>query len=80
MPIKVGGKTIILKDIKSTDLQKSVDQENFDIRPEPPKRTKFKREVLKIKDGNTLIVNGKTKTIGRKSQYLLDMMIIDDEE
>lgn len=48
--------------------------------PSPPKRVVFDRKKApKITDGNTLIVNGKAKTIGRKSQYLLDMMIIDDE-
>ena len=46
----------------------------------PPKRVVFDRKKTpKITDGNTLIVNGKAKTIGRKSQFLLDMMIIDDE-
>lgn len=49
-------------------------------RPQMIPRTKNKQSSSqKISDGYTIIVNGKNKQIGRKSQYLLDHMILDDE-
>lgn len=80
MPIIIGGKIL---DINAVNNQK---EETKDVSPteqnefklETPKKIS-RKNTPKIKDGNTLIVNGKQKTIGRKSQYLLDMMIIDDE-
>ena len=85
MPIIIGGKVIDPSQIaqekppvQQQTIQRAVDTSNeFST---PPKRVVFeKKKTPKITDGNTLIVNGKAKTIGRKSQYLLDMMIIDDE-
>jgi hypothetical protein len=53
------------------------------IEPHTLKQTARSRRLLrkgsKIKDGHTLNINGKRKLIGRKSHYLLDMMIIAEE-
>lgn len=83
MPIKIGGKminqsTVVQEQPPVPQAQPPVNI--VDEFPSPPKRVVFDRNPTpKITDGNTLIVNGKAKTIGTKSQYLLDMMIIDDE-
>jgi hypothetical protein len=54
--------------------------------PEPEKRNlgrNFvieKKSVKGVASGDTaLVVNGKQKSIGRKSHYLLDMLTLDDE-
>jgi hypothetical protein len=53
---------------------------------EPEKPTSSRRFVIEKKKVNgvasedtTLVVNGKQKSIGRKSHYLLDMLTLDDE-
>jgi hypothetical protein len=92
MPIIVGGKPLDISKLNQKVQEKipepilipvETSQKIIDISNEfspPPKRVVFDRKKTpKITDGNTLIVNGKAKTIGRKSQFLLDMMIIDDE-
>jgi hypothetical protein len=87
MPIKVGGVIIDVTKINEKNTQQStpqevartVDEENpVDMTP-PARRIVKQKPRPKITDGHKLVVNGKEKTIGRKSQYLLDMMIIDDE-
>jgi hypothetical protein len=87
MPIKVGGVVIDVTKINEKNTQQStpqevartVDEENpVDMTP-PARRIVKQKPRPKITDGHKLVVNGKEKTIGRKSQYLLDMMIIDDE-
>ena len=35
--------------------------------------------AVQSSDDHTLIVNGQKKSIGKKSQYLLDMLTLDDE-
>jgi hypothetical protein len=56
-----------------------VEEENpVDMTP-PARKIVKQKPRPKITDGHTIVVNGREKTIGRKSQYLLDMMIIDDE-
>lgn len=81
MPIIIGGQVLNINDLKKEEPKLEVapsDTNESEFKMTPP--TKISRnKIPKIKDGNTLIVNGKQKTIGRKSQYLLDMMIIDDE-
>lgn len=54
--------------------------------PEPARQGLNRRFVIEPKKVNgvasqdtTLVVNGKQKTIGRKSHYLLDMLTLDDE-
>jgi hypothetical protein len=54
--------------------------------PEPEKRNLSRNFVIERKSvkgvasGDTaLVVNGKQKSIGRKSHYLLDMLTLDDE-
>lgn len=87
MPIKVGGVLIDVTKINekntqqpaSQEVARVVDEENpVDMTP-PARRIVKQKPRPKITDGHKLVVNGKEKTIGRKSQYLLDMMIIDDE-
>jgi hypothetical protein len=90
MPIKVGGVVIDVTKINekntqqqvqpaSQEVARTVDEENpVDMTP-PARRIVKQKPRPKITDGHKLVVNGKEKTIGRKSQYLLDMMIIDDE-
>ena len=55
-----------------------VEENPVDMTP-PPRKIVKQKPTIKITDGHKLVVNGKEKTIGRKSQYLLDMLIIDDE-
>jgi hypothetical protein len=39
-----------------------------------------RKQVKGVASGNTaLVVNGKKKSIGRKSHFLLDMLTLDDE-
>jgi hypothetical protein len=88
MPIKVGGAFIDLS--KKVENEKKIQQEQqqqtvsiveenpVDMTP-PPRKIVKQKPRPKITDGHKIVVNGKEKTIGRKSQYLLDMMIIDDE-
>lgn len=81
MPIIIGGKVLDINEVKQQQEQSKPDssyEQTTEFRMTPPKKIE-RKQMPKIKDGNTLIVNGKQKTIGRKSQYLLDMMIIDDE-
>ena len=54
--------------------------------PEPVKQVLNRNFVIEKKKTNgvasqdtTLVVNGKQKSIGRKSHYLLDMLTLDDE-
>ena len=54
--------------------------------PEPIKQVLNRNFVIENKKTNgvasedtTLVVNGKQKSIGRKSHYLLDMLTLDDE-
>jgi hypothetical protein len=54
--------------------------------PEPVKQVLNRKFVIEPKKINgvasqdtTLVVNGKQKSIGRKSHYLLDMLTLDDE-
>jgi len=55
--------------------------------PEPVKQVLNGRFVIEPKkkingvasQDTTLVVNGKKKSIGRKSHYLLDMLTLDDE-
>jgi hypothetical protein len=54
--------------------------------PEPVKPVLNRNFVIENKKTNgvasedtTLVVNGKQKSIGRKSHYLLDMLTLDDE-
>ena len=54
--------------------------------PEPAKQMSNRRFFIEKKKSNgvaskdtTLVVNGKQKSIGRKSHYLLDMLTLDDE-
>ena len=55
--------------------------------PEPIKQVLNRRFVIEPKkkingvasQDTTLVVNGKQKSIGRKSHYLLDMLTLDDE-
>jgi hypothetical protein len=54
--------------------------------PEPVKQMSNRRFFIEKKKTNgvasqdtTLVVNGKQKSIGRKSHYLLDMLTLDDE-
>jgi hypothetical protein len=48
------------------------------------KKQQYKREVepkpppQEVNEGAVLIVNGKRKKIGKKSQYLLDMLTLED--
>lgn len=83
MPIIVGGKVVNLSQPKAEEVVSATPVQQIEevVPPTPPKRVVFNRKAdqPKIKGGNTLVVNGKAKTIGRKSQYLLDMMIIDEE-
>lgn len=86
MPIKVGGVVVDISKVaenakKSQPQQVTrtiVEDDPVDMTP-PPRRIVKQKPRPKITDGHKLVVNGKEKTIGRKSQYLLDMMIIDDE-
>lgn len=55
--------------------------------PEPVKQVLNRKFVIEPKkkingvasQDTTLVVNGKQKSIGRKSHYLLDMLTLDDE-
>ena len=54
--------------------------------PEPEKQVLNRNFVIERKQTNgvasedtALVVNGKQKSIGRKSHYLLDMLTLDDE-
>jgi hypothetical protein len=54
--------------------------------PKPEKQVLNRNFVIERKQTNgvasqdtTLVVNGKQKSIGRKSHYLLDMLTLDDE-
>jgi len=54
--------------------------------PEPARQVLNRRFVIEPKKTNgvasqdtALVVNGKQKSIGRKSHYLLDMLTLDDE-
>lgn len=86
MPIKVGGVVVdvvkIAEAAKKSEPQQItrtvVENDPVDMTP-PPRKIVKQKPRPKITDGHKLVVNGKEKTIGRKSQYLLDMMIIDDE-
>jgi hypothetical protein len=94
MPIKVGGVIVDVTKINEKKIEQQVQPEPQQVvlQPEPivvevdpvdltpPARKIVKQKPRpKITDGHTIVVNGREKTIGRKSQYLLDMMIIDDE-
>jgi hypothetical protein len=93
MAIILGGKPVDINDIikKENTIQPVQKVESVkpiqkvepveSVKPQfvPPKRIIQSNKPPQIVDGNTLVVNGKSKTIGKKSQYLLDMMIIDDE-
>lgn len=86
MPIKVGGVVVDIGKITETTNKAQpqqvsrtvVENDPVDMTP-PPRRIIKQKPRPKITDGHKLVVDGKEKTIGRKSQYLLDMMIIDDE-
>lgn len=79
MVLKVTGKTINKSD-GSVEVSPSTEPKTTNSIPpkEPRKRVVPKEERKKI-EGNKLVINGKEKSIGRKSHYLLDMMILDDE-
>ena len=94
MPIKVGGVIVDVTKINEKKIEQQIQPEPQQVvlQPEPivvevdpvdltpPARKIVKQKPRpKITDGHKLVVNGKERTIGRKSQYLLDMMIIDDE-
>jgi hypothetical protein len=75
MVLKVTGNVVN----KSSDPIQTTGSLGNSIPPkETPKRVVPREERRKI-EGNKLIINGKEKAIGRKSHYLLDMMIIDEE-
>jgi hypothetical protein len=44
----------------------------------PPKVKEVKETVPFRKEGTVLIVNGKERKIAKKSQYLLDMLTLED--
>jgi hypothetical protein len=91
MAIIIGGKPVVIDDLKKKvevvqPIQEVVPPPPVEVilppvEPTfvPPTRIIQTRKAPQITDSNTLIVNGRRRTIGRKSQYLLDMMIIDDE-
>lgn len=62
------------------DLRK---KEVIEAEREKQRRAKYKIEKKEVKGvastETALLVNGKQKSIGRKSHYLLDMLTLDDE-
>lgn len=69
MPIVSAGKLVVA----GTEDKEALRQQNNQA------RTNIEaHERLVPREGTALYVNGKRRTIGKKSQYLLDMLTLDD--
>jgi hypothetical protein len=77
MVLKVTGKTVNKSEDSVAD--KTATESKNPIPPKEPRKRVVPKEERKKIEGNKLVINGKEKSIGRKSHYLLDMMILDDE-
>lgn len=69
MPIVSTGKMVVA----GTEDKEAVRQQNNQVRTHIDAQ-----ERLVPREGTVLYVNGKRRTIGKKSQYLLDMLTLDE--
>ena len=69
MPIVSTGKMVVA----GTEDKEAVRQQNNQVRTHIDAQDR-----LVPREGTVLYVNGKRRTIGKKSQYLLDMLTLDE--
>ena len=71
---------IVVKKQTTNNRQEEVPVEQEETPVEPVNRPLRERAIVQRRNPSdpVLVVNGKEKKIGKKSQYLLDMMIIEE--
>jgi hypothetical protein len=71
---------IVVKKQTTNNRQEEVPVEQEETPVEPVNKSLRERAIVQRRNPSdpVLVVNGKEKKIGKKSQYLLDMMIIEE--